>query len=69
VVGGIPCPECGSTVLHKVIDTRRRKGWIHRRRECACGERFSTTEVIGRGRLNPRDHTKCGRKDGCDGDM
>lgn len=37
------CPECESET--KVIDSRKKPGYIYRRRKCECGTRFSTREV------------------------
>ena len=38
------CPKCKSPT--EVINSRKRDGTVVRRRLCACGERFSTKEVI-----------------------
>lgn len=38
------CPKCKSPT--EVINSRKRDGTVARRRLCACGERFSTKEVI-----------------------
>ena len=38
------CPKCESPT--EVINSRKRDGTVVRRRLCACGERFSTQEVI-----------------------
>jgi transcriptional regulator NrdR family protein len=38
------CPKCESPT--EVINSRKRDGNVVRRRLCACGERFSTKEVI-----------------------
>jgi transcriptional regulator NrdR family protein len=38
------CPKCESPT--EVINSRKRDGTVVRRRLCACGERFSTKEVI-----------------------
>jgi hypothetical protein len=38
------CPKCKSAT--DVINSRKKGGNVVRRRECACGERFSTKEVI-----------------------
>lgn len=38
------CPKCNSPT--EVINSRKRNGTVVRRRLCACGERFSTKEVI-----------------------
>lgn len=38
------CPKCSSPT--EVINSRKRDGTVVRRRLCACGERFSTKEVI-----------------------
>lgn len=38
------CPKCDSPT--EVINSRKRDGTVVRRRFCACGERFSTKEVI-----------------------
>ena len=44
---GLPCPSCGRTTHQKIIESRSRsKGSVFRRRECACGARFSTQEEI-----------------------
>lgn len=41
------CPKCGLNDKSKVIDTRRRNDqYILRRRECVCGHRFGSVEVI-----------------------
>lgn len=37
------CPACESET--KVIDSRKKPGYIYRRRKCQCGTRFSTREV------------------------
>ena len=43
---GILCPECGS-ICDRVIDTRRNKKGVRRRRVCAgCGYRVTTQEVL-----------------------
>lgn len=41
------CPYCGHT-HSKVVDSRQRTDYgVGRRREClACGDRYSTTEII-----------------------
>lgn len=40
-----PCGKCGQVT--KVTQTRDSRGTIRRRRECtACGERFTTFEVV-----------------------
>jgi transcriptional regulator NrdR family protein len=38
------CPKCESPT--EVINSRKKDGTVVRRRLCACGERFSTQEVI-----------------------
>lgn len=38
------CPKCESPT--EVINSRKKDGTVVRRRLCACGERFSTKEVI-----------------------
>lgn len=38
------CPKCDSPT--EVINSRKKDGTVVRRRLCACGERFSTKEVI-----------------------
>jgi hypothetical protein len=38
------CPKCKSPT--EVINSRKKNGTVVRRRLCACGERFSTKEVI-----------------------
>lgn len=38
------CPKCSSPT--SVINSRKKDGNVVRRRLCACGERFSTKEVI-----------------------
>jgi transcriptional regulator NrdR family protein len=38
------CPKCESPT--EVINSRKKDGTVARRRLCACGERFSTKEVI-----------------------
>ena len=45
---GLSCPDCGRTTHQKIIESRPRlnKGSVFRRRECACGCRFSTCEEI-----------------------
>jgi transcriptional regulator NrdR family protein len=40
---GIACPKCHGTETG-VTDSRRVNGRIRRRRECACGRRFTTYE-------------------------
>jgi transcriptional regulator NrdR family protein len=41
---GIPCPACGSLVQH-VVETRKQRGYIRRRRQCLeCPMAFSTEE-------------------------
>lgn len=42
---GIPCPECGS-LESRVYNSRPRDGTMWRRRECANGHRFTTTEAV-----------------------
>lgn len=37
------CPECDGVT--KVVDSRKRPGFIYRRRRCECGVRFSTKET------------------------
>lgn len=52
---GIPCPRCG-TPATGVTDTRKRPGYIKRRRECpVCGLRVTTEErpVAGSWRSGP----------------
>lgn len=40
------CPRCGSDSSF-VVDTRRQKAHVRRRRQCGdCGARFSTREVV-----------------------
>lgn len=38
------CPKCESAT--EVINSRKKDGNVVRRRLCACGERFSTKEVV-----------------------
>ena len=38
------CPKCESPT--DVINSRKRDGTVVRRRLCACGERFSTKEIV-----------------------
>jgi transcriptional regulator NrdR family protein len=38
------CPKCESPT--EVINSRKKDGTVVRRRLCACGERFSTKEVV-----------------------
>jgi hypothetical protein len=40
----VRCPECDGATIVK--DSRKRKEYIYRRRECGCGVRFSTKEVV-----------------------
>lgn len=42
------CPEC-KRESNQIIDTRDRKDYVYRRRECLCGYRFATYEMIVRG--------------------
>lgn len=50
---GVPCPACGARAS-RVYDTRAPRGqqYLRRRRECSCGMRFTTHEVLVEGR-NP----------------
>lgn len=41
----IACPKCGSQDQN-VIDSRPVGGRVRRRRQCECGERFTTVEMI-----------------------
>lgn len=41
---GPRCPVCDS-IRNEVVDTRRHKGRIFRRRRCKCGEKFATVEM------------------------
>lgn len=42
------CPACGVDDQQKIISTRRRNSeYILRRRECVCGHRFNSVEIIG----------------------
>jgi transcriptional regulator NrdR family protein len=39
------CPKCGA-LENRVIDSRDKRIFVRRRRECRqCGERFSTVEI------------------------
>ncbi len=51
------CPACGKLRGSKVFDTRPKAGGTEnwRRRECPCGERFTTYE-IGENELNQMKH-------------
>ncbi len=41
------CPKCGVNDQQKIISTRRRvQDYILRRRECVCGYRFNTVEIM-----------------------
>ena len=41
------CPKCGINDQQKIINTRRRvEDYIWRRRECVCGYRFTTIEIM-----------------------
>ena len=41
------CPKCGKNDMQYIIDTRRRStDYILRRRECECGYRFNTVEIM-----------------------
>ena len=44
--GGIVCPNCGEEDQSEIKDSRNVKGGKRRRRECKCGYRFSTLEII-----------------------
>jgi len=53
VSAGVVCPSCAGDT--KVINSRARKGQVHRRRECLkCRSRFGTVEITEEslGRLN-----------------
>jgi len=41
---GLKCPFCQRPVRGGVINTRKVPFGVRRRRECECGERFSTME-------------------------
>lgn len=41
---GLECTVCGST-QHEVLESKPRFGYIHRRRQCINGHRFSTWEL------------------------
>lgn len=42
------CPKCGKDDQHNVLETRKPCGdYILRRRECTCGHRFSSIEIVG----------------------
>jgi transcriptional regulator NrdR family protein len=42
------CPHCRQRTRSKVVDSRGTKTgeWIRRRRECSCGQRFTTLETL-----------------------
>jgi len=41
------CPKCGVDDQQKILSTRRRSSdYILRRRECVCGHRFNSVEII-----------------------
>lgn len=41
------CPKCGVNDQQRIISTRRRSSdYILRRRECVCGHRFNSVEII-----------------------
>lgn len=41
------CPKCGLNDQQKVLSTRRNHNqYVLRRRECVCGHRFSSVEII-----------------------
>ena len=41
------CPNCGKNDMQYIISTRRRSSdYILRRRECECGYRFNTVEIM-----------------------
>jgi predicted RNA-binding Zn-ribbon protein involved in translation (DUF1610 family) len=41
------CPKCGAKNGSDVTDSRGCEKWIRRRRKCnACGERFTTREMV-----------------------
>lgn len=40
----VRCPVCSGTTIVK--DSRKRPEYIYRRRQCVCGVRFSTKEVV-----------------------
>lgn len=42
---GIPCPACGSDEAG-VIDGRPTRGAFRRRRQCGCGARYTTYEMV-----------------------
>jgi len=42
---GIPCPACGSD-SSDVVDSRPTHGAFRRRRQCGCGARFTTYEMV-----------------------
>ena len=49
----LDCPACGSDCVSSVIETRFAKAidgipTIRRRRECDCGERFTTYEITAK---------------------
>lgn len=43
---GIACPKCGVVGNDRVVDSRWAEQSIRRRRECVCGNRFTTYERI-----------------------
>lgn len=43
------CPKCGKEKQSKVLETRERKDFVYRRRECTCGFRYMTAEKFVRG--------------------
>ena len=50
------CPVCGVNDQQKIVSTRRRSSdYILRRRECVCGYRFNTVEIM---ELNERNIRK-----------
>lgn len=41
------CPGCGRTGTGRVLNSRNRECYIHRRRECTvCGLRYTTVEMV-----------------------
>lgn len=43
---GLHCPKCNAIVTSGVVDCRLAFGGFRRRRECQCGERFTTLETV-----------------------
>lgn len=46
MIRGTPCPSCAG-LKSRVVDVRPTRGvYVRRRRECACGHRYSTREIV-----------------------